>query len=65
VGYPDGLARALRKLHVAAAHVPMPASPATAHLFIVNPLSGRGFASRFSTHPPLEDRIARLMAPGR
>src|SRR5688572_31651604 len=61
VGYPDGLASALRKLHVAAAQIPMPASPSTAHLFIVNPLSGRGFASLFSTHPPLEDRIARLL----
>ena len=65
VGYPDGLASALRKLHVAAAKVPLHAEPSTAHLFIVNPLSGRGFASLFSTHPPLEDRIARLMSHGR
>lgn len=65
VGYPHGLASALRKLHAAAARIPMHAQPSTAHLFIVNPLSGRGFASLFSTHPPLEDRIARLMAPGR
>jgi heat shock protein HtpX len=65
VGYPDGLASALRKLHVAAAQIPMPANPSTAHLFIVNPLSGRGFASLFSTHPRLEDRIARLMSYGR
>jgi len=62
IGYPDGLASALRKLHVAAAKIPMPANPSTAHLFIVNPLSGRGFASLFSTHPPLEDRVARLMS---
>lgn len=62
VGYPDGLASALRKLHVAAERVPMRAEPSTAHLFIVNPLSGRGFANLFSTHPPLEDRIARLMS---
>jgi heat shock protein HtpX len=61
VGYPDGLASALRKLHEAKETVPMAADPATAHLFIVNPLSGRGFASLFSTHPPLEDRIARLL----
>jgi heat shock protein HtpX len=61
VGYPDGLASALRKLHEAKDAVPMAADPATAHLFIVNPLSGRGFASLFSTHPPLEDRIARLL----
>ena len=37
----------------------MDASPATAHLFIVNPLSGRSLMTLFSTHPPLEDRIAR------
>ena len=42
--------------------IPMDANPATAHLFIVNPLSGRSLASLFSTHPPLEDRIARLRA---
>ena len=64
-GRPDGLARALGKLHVASQRIPMPASPSTAHLFIVNPLSGRGFASLFSTHPPLEDRIARLMTAAR
>jgi heat shock protein HtpX len=62
VGYPDGLARALRKLQRAAEQVPMDASPATAHLFIVNPLSGRGLSRLFSTHPPLEERIARLLA---
>ena len=65
VGYPDGLASALRKLDAAAKQIPMHASPSTAHLFIVNPLSGRGFASLFSTHPPLEDRIARLMSHAR
>jgi heat shock protein HtpX len=65
VGYPDGLASALRKLDTAAKQIPMRANPSTAHLFIVNPLSGRGFASLFSTHPPLEDRIARLMSHGR
>ena len=65
VGYPEGLASALRKLHVASARVPMHASPSTAHLFIVNPLSGRGFAGLFSTHPPLEDRIARLLSMNR
>jgi heat shock protein HtpX len=36
--------------------------PATAHLFIVNPLSGQALGRLFSTHPPLEERIARLMA---
>jgi heat shock protein HtpX len=62
VGYPDGLARALRKLQAAKERVPLDASPATAHLFIVNPLSARGLGSLFSTHPPLEERVARLMA---
>ena len=38
----------------------MNANPSTAHLFIVNPLSGRAMMSLFATHPPLEDRIARL-----
>ena len=57
-----GLAKALEKLQMAQEVVPMNASPATAHLFIVNPLSGRSFATLFSTHPPLEDRVARLRA---
>jgi heat shock protein HtpX len=57
-----GLAKALEKLHMAQQVVPMNANPATAHLFIVNPLSGRAMASLFSTHPPLEERIARLRA---
>ena len=57
-----GLAKALEKLQMAQQVVPMDATPATAHLFIVNPLSGRSFATLFSTHPPLEDRIARLQA---
>ncbi len=62
VGNPQGLASALSKLEAAAQRIPMPAQPATAHLFIVNPLRGRGFASLFSTHPPMQDRIARLLA---
>ena len=62
VGYPNGLAAALRKLELAAKQIPMDASPATAHLFIVNPLSGRALMSLFSTHPPLEKRIERLMS---
>ena len=61
VGYPQGLAGALRKLAAAKDRLPMRASPSTAHLFIVNPLSGRSIANLFSTHPPLEERIARLM----
>jgi heat shock protein HtpX len=64
VGYPDGLIRALRKLQTASERIPMDhVEPATAHMFIVNPLAGMGgVAKLFSTHPPLEDRIARLMA---
>jgi heat shock protein HtpX len=61
-GRPWGLASALEKLQVAQQVAPMDANPATAHLFIVNPLSGRSLMSLFSTHPPLEDRIARLRA---
>jgi heat shock protein HtpX len=57
---PLSLARALGKLEVAAQRVPMNANPSTAHLFIVNPLRGGGVLSLFSTHPPIEERIARL-----
>lgn len=57
-----GLAKALEKLQMAQQVVPMDANPATAHLFIVNPLSGRALMNLFSTHPPLEERIARLRA---
>jgi heat shock protein HtpX len=59
---PLGLAAALAKLHQASQIVPMNASPATAHLFIVNPLTGRSLFNLFATHPPIEDRIARLRA---
>jgi heat shock protein HtpX len=61
-GNPRGLASALRKLQMASQRVPMEASPATAHMFIVNPLRGGGIMSMFSTHPPMEERIARLEA---
>lgn len=57
---PLALASALRKLQRGAEAIPMDANPATAHLFIVNPLSGGGLMKLFSTHPPLEDRIRRL-----
>ena len=58
---PLGLANALRKLERASEEIPMEsAGPATAHLFIVNPLRGGGIYSLFSTHPPVEERIARL-----
>jgi heat shock protein HtpX len=59
-GTPEGLARALEKLGAYSKRLPMHASPSTAHMFIVNPLSGRSLMSLFSTHPPLEQRIARL-----
>lgn len=61
-GDPLGLASALSKLGLASERIPMDASPQTAHFFIVNPLSGQSFARFFSTHPPLEERIARLQA---
>ena len=57
---PYGLASALEKLTKASQIIPLNAKPSTAHLFIVNPLSGKAFMNLFSTHPPLEDRIARL-----
>jgi len=61
-GQPWGLAKALEKLQMAQQVAPMAANPATAHLFIVNPLSGQTLMTLFSTHPPLEERIARLRA---
>ncbi|HHT9108487.1 MAG TPA: zinc metalloprotease HtpX [Candidatus Wunengus sp. YC63] len=61
-GSPLGLASALEKLQQAAMVRPMDAGQTTAHLFIVNPLSGRSFAAIFSTHPPIEERIKRLRA---
>ena len=54
------LASALERLHAAAEHMPLNANPATSHLFIVNPLSGRSFLRLFSTHPPIEERVKRL-----
>ena len=59
-GSPAGLARALNKLGTYSRRVPMHASPQTAHMFIVNPLTGGKMASLFSTHPPIEERVARL-----
>jgi heat shock protein HtpX len=59
-GTPEGLARALDKLGRYSKKLPMNANPSTAHMFIVNPLSGRSLMGLFSTHPPLEERIARL-----
>ncbi len=59
-GEPLGLAAALEKLGAYSRRLPLQANPATAHMFIVNPLSGRNLANLFATHPPLEERIARL-----
>jgi heat shock protein HtpX len=59
-GKPYGLAGALEKLSRASKAIPMDANPSTAHMFIVNPLTGRSLMNLFSTHPPIEERIARL-----
>jgi heat shock protein HtpX len=61
-GNPYALARALQKLDEYSRRIPMQASPSTAHLFIVAPLLGSGgFGSLFATHPPMKDRIQRLI----
>ncbi len=58
---PEYLARALEKLSLASQRIPMhDVKPSTAHLFMVNPLSGRALANLFSTHPPIEERVRRL-----
>jgi len=59
---PESLASALEKLHMANQQMPMQVNPATENMFIVNPLTGGGMMSLFSTHPPIEERIARLRA---
>ena len=59
-GTPDGLANALQKLESAAQRIPMQVNPATASLFIMNPLSGGGVMKLFSTHPSTQERVARL-----
>jgi len=60
-GNPYGLMNALQKLEQAAQVVPMQdAKPATAHMFIVNPLTGGGLMKLFSTHPPIAERVKRL-----
>jgi len=62
-GHPLDLARALGKLEMAAQRVPLAGQPkqeATAHLFIINPFRSSILARLFSTHPPVEDRIAKL-----
>jgi len=60
-GGPQGLVNALRKIEVAARRVPLQANPATAHMFIIKPLSIHGLLGLFSTHPPTEQRIAALL----
>jgi heat shock protein HtpX len=68
-GDPLALASALRKLHLGAQNIPLQVNDATAnataHMFIVNPLTGGGLANLFSTHPQMEERIARLEAMAR
>lgn len=61
-GNPLSLASALQKLEMANQQIPMHANAATAHMFIVNPLTGRNLMSLFSTHPPMAERIERLRA---
>lgn len=62
-GRPDMLASALRRISTYNDEVPMRnAQPATAHMMIINPLSGSGIFSLFSTHPPIAQRVARLEA---
>ncbi|HRF90690.1 MAG TPA: zinc metalloprotease HtpX, partial [Desulfobacter postgatei] len=61
-GNPRGLASALSKLGgFSRSHAQVDASPATAHMFIVNPLTGKQMMNLFSTHPPIEERVARLV----
>jgi heat shock protein HtpX len=64
-GNPYGLADALRKIDAVSKRVPLDANPATAHMFIVKPFSGRGITSLFSSHPPTEKRIRALLGEGR
>jgi heat shock protein HtpX len=60
---PLALASALQKIEAWSQRIPMTAgSPATAHLFIINPFSGGGLVRLFSTHPSTEERVARLQA---
>jgi len=64
-GHPASLANALQKLENYNRRLPMQVNPATAQMYIVNPLAGGGVASLFSTHPPIQERINRLMELGR
>jgi heat shock protein HtpX len=60
-GHPQGLARALEKLGAYSKRIPMETSPAMNHMYIVMPLGGGGLARLFSTHPPIEERVRRLL----
>lgn len=62
VGSPYPLINGLQKLETWSKRIPMDASPATAHMFIIKPFTGESFMRLFSTHPSTEDRIARLQA---
>jgi heat shock protein HtpX len=59
-GHPMALANALLKLERGVQLTPMQVNPATAHMYIVNPLSGQTLAGLFATHPPTEQRVAKL-----
>jgi heat shock protein HtpX len=59
-GNPYGLAKALQKISSASRQIPLEAQPSTAHMFIMNPLSGKSMMNLFSTHPPVEKRIEKL-----
>ena len=61
---PGALASALEKIAMASGRIPLPAGPATAHLWIVNPLRGSWLSNLFSTHPPVEERVRRLRSAG-
>ncbi len=64
-GNPQGLARALKKIDEQSKRLPMQVSPSMAHLYICAPLTGREmFSNLFSTHPPIQKRIERLVGPG-
>jgi heat shock protein HtpX len=61
-GNPDELVSALRKLEAYSKRIPMNVSPSMSHMYIIQPLSGKSLARLFSTHPPTEERIARLLS---
>jgi len=60
-GSPMGLAQALKRIEAGVKQIPMEANQATAHMFILSPLSGKGFSALFSTHPPTQARVDALM----